>query len=62
MYFFISILTLIILIIYFLRSFCVTDFFFMFHPSTFDLLGIDLYIFSICGASDLMTRVTGLKS
>jgi len=49
--FFILIFALILLIIFFLRDW----FFFQFYPSTFDLLGIGLCGFSICGASDLMT-------
>jgi hypothetical protein len=35
---------------------------FQFHPSTLDLLGIEFHSFFICSASNLMTRVTSLKT
>jgi hypothetical protein len=34
----------------------------MIHHSRLDLLGIEFHCFSMCGISDLITRITGLKS
>ena len=34
----------------------------MIHHSRLDLLGIEFHCFSMCGISNLITRITGLKS
>jgi len=47
------------LLFFILDFFCV---FFLFHPSTFRFLIIELHDFFIYSASDFMTRVTGLIS
>ena len=47
---------------YFLKKFCLIEFFFQFYYLIYNLFGIDLHDFSKLSVSGLMIRVTNLKN